>query len=735
MVGCGTSSATLPPTASPQATRSGPTPPPTATRPADATTSLQRIDEAAAAGTIDGDTATVFKLYAIFGDARLPNEYRGVPDPESGAGESFLREVRARFASMTPALQDAVGPFLVQPFYLGSWWDIQRMASSGVVPAAAVMAAAAVAAAVSNPTPTPPVPPCTPREPDTCQVSAEWTSIETLNGKVRIWYPRDLPGGQTQAERARSDIDTILWPELTALLGREPRSDGGFPGNGIDDRIDIAIVEPRDGLNPHVEDLRAANVTCQDTAGYVVLAPYERSLLAHEFAHLIQIAFPAPGGRNVCFSWDWIDEGVANWAAREIYPNDDSARVAARRFINQLEFRLDHHDDFHEYGTWLFFHDLARHAGTSIIGDIYDARASEADSLRAIDSVIPGGFAARWPEFARHAWNSDPVTSFREWVRVDTVPSPPWTPAPTIDLDGEVDQLIELEGLVLEPLSAWHLRFTVPPGVRSLGFYNGLGQTLRSFEAELGTVLTVGEAMPDSRGLRIEALLKINGAWQPPEDWTFLPYRHFCTDVAAERVEEIVFIVSNSEFADPARRLRAIGNPTTLFASNIGCARWEGDITWTWRNESGHETVTGRNLVFERDPTQVAPFGGGHTVNYMLTSGTLDWEYDFAYDSDCTDTGRNTGIRAETFHVFLTVNYVLTGPYYRAATATIRAEGTETITLACAGQPDERREHQPALSFPGGAAPDVIDDDGATIAGTYREGNLTTEWNLVAVRE
>ncbi len=199
----------------------------------------------------------------------------------------------------------------------------------------------------------------------------------------------------------------------------------------------------------------------------------------------------------MCESWDWIDEGVGNWAVSVLYPEDGRGDGAGRRFVNQLEFSLDHADDVREYGTWLVWYYLSKQHGPAVIGDIYRARASQAESLKAIDQAIPGGFSENWKEFVLYAWNRDPVTYFQDWVDFQGSPEQLRGTLPPMGLDGEVDQLIELEDLVLEPLSAWHLHFTVPDEVRSIGFYNGLAYTLELTDTESGSLLLASPNMPD----------------------------------------------------------------------------------------------------------------------------------------------------------------------------------------------------------------------------------------------
>lgn len=90
------------------------------------------------------------------------------------------------------------------------------------------------------------------------------------------------------------------------------------------------------------------------------------------------------------------------------------------------------------------------------------------------------------------------------------------------------------------------------------------------------------EPLADERkhGANIQALFKINGAWQPAEDWTDRPFGFFCRDWQAERIEELALIVSNSEWQDREHVLERAGEAPRLVVSNIGCHKWEGMITY-----------------------------------------------------------------------------------------------------------------------------------------------------------
>ena len=75
---------------------------------------------------------------------------------------------------------------------------------------------------------------------------------------------------------------------------------------------------------------------------------------------------------------------------------------------------LDTEGKGREYGVYLLFLYLSRSFGDKVVKWIWDATVTH-DSLEAINSVIPGGFEARWPEFALFLWNRDPVDKFNAW--------------------------------------------------------------------------------------------------------------------------------------------------------------------------------------------------------------------------------------------------------------------------------------------------------------------------------
>ena len=89
--------------------------------------------------------------------------------------------------------------------------------------------------------------------------------------------------------------------------------------------------------------------------------------------------------------------------------------------------------------------------------------------------------------------------------------------------------------------------------------------------------------LPDREFIKLQALKKIGGQWQAPEDWTAERYKQFCLDQQDERIEELLLIVSNSE-ANRATEMPFMipaTFPMQLSTSNVGCWAWVGEASTT----------------------------------------------------------------------------------------------------------------------------------------------------------
>jgi hypothetical protein len=73
-------------------------------------TSLQLVAESLTRGEIDEDTATLYRVYSVVDDSKLPSAYRGTAPIRDGT--SVLREARSRYDSLRPETQVKLDPYL-----------------------------------------------------------------------------------------------------------------------------------------------------------------------------------------------------------------------------------------------------------------------------------------------------------------------------------------------------------------------------------------------------------------------------------------------------------------------------------------------------------------------------------------------------------------------------------------------------------------------------------------------
>ena len=80
------------------------------------------IAAAMAAGRLSAEEALIYRVYALFGDERLPTAYDGAPDSRAAVS---LRQVSGQLPALSPATQEILRPFLIPPIYADSWFGRQ----------------------------------------------------------------------------------------------------------------------------------------------------------------------------------------------------------------------------------------------------------------------------------------------------------------------------------------------------------------------------------------------------------------------------------------------------------------------------------------------------------------------------------------------------------------------------------------------------------------------------------
>lgn len=641
--------------------------------PSSGATSVQLIDAALANGSISNEQALIYKMFAEFGDLRLPAEFRGAPSPNLDS--RIVEEVARVLPTLSAQTQALLQPFFILPVYEGSWAALRASepasATTGVQARGMRVMAAAEAAADDN-----------------C-VYGRTSSFDTLvTAHTNIHYRAATPGTDpsTQVDHVRGlrtaqivarYIEEILTAEST-LFGRTPPSDAGIDSgcNGGDGALDITIVPSSWWLNDFGNGATRAitmaySGVCGPRPSHILMRALSayldpnldsqggadkqvRDALAHEVFHTIEFGYSHATGN--CADYDWLGEATANWVIDYVYPDDSAATsssfyraeqgYAAGYMYKEHSKPIDQAgvpgdaDKTNGYSDYVFLFYLARAQGAGTIKSIWDATASQ-DSVGALKAGVPD-LSASWHRFALTAWNDyqrGQKDQFHDWDQLEwgmkkALDTPfQGSPRPTeVKLEGQSSREIELlqtaSGDQIERLSFHYdyLKFS-DDTVRSVTFEN----------------LAAGSG-PDQ--LRIRALLKINGQWSE-EDWSDQAdpdnaFKTYCRDEHDEHIEEMVIVYSNGDPERPSPPIQISQRPKLSF-SNVGCHGWTGTskvsvtdpfgatiefsaaVTFEVNEELSEFDVYGRTYKVKTGMATVEGEGGpeGCRYTYTLSSGPI----------------------------------------------------------------------------------------------------------------
>ncbi|MEO8525002.1 MAG: Ig-like domain-containing protein [Caldimonas sp.] len=593
------------------------------------------IDSAEAEGRIGAEEALSYRVFALFGDARLPAAFAGAPSELPD--HLLLRELSGRLPTLSPAAREALTPFLIPPVYAQSWYA-QEAASVGATPATGKKRRADVTVNCFF---------AQPQLGATVRSTAHF-NIHTVFSDDMLQGDDDKPTTETVSDFIVSVVEEVYQSE-TQLFKRFPLPDTKENCNGGDGAFDIY-------LHPLASRTKAVTVAypgrCESVPAFMILNTNElflsmklakasqplaskkkewKSYIAHEFLHALQFGMDRSAA---CADYKWLDEATATWVMDHVEPGanfEDGgtgvatpgfARRQGRFFANYLynDHRVsienaspESNPELNGYGDYLFFQYLARTYQPETIKAILDATEGRG-SVEAMASALDakGGMKAIWPEFARTLWNDDVNKVLDDWSRLDNydfglaaIYSPSTqatlTTASTklktmeIDQKGRPRQSFKLLDNALSKSGAFyeiqprsfhyeHLKFS-DATVSSLYFFNPVA------------------ALPNREFMKVQVKLKVGGSWRDFEDWTGEPYKQLCRDKKDERVEELILIVSNSEVNRggevPFRYPSLV--PMLASTSNVGCWKWQGAAsTVVTGTIPGPSTSTGRgDATFE----------------------------------------------------------------------------------------------------------------------------------------
>ena len=549
-------------------------------------TSFELIDEALAASDIDEQEALMYRIFADFGDERLPDEYRGsAGDVEESA---ILHQAMTVLETLREDVREAIEPYLLPPSAPGSWVELREAAAVG-------------------------------------SAAIQW---ETTSGEhVKVWWHSERTEDAAKATAIRTELENKIWPTLVDYMGEDhaPFSDIAEANNGSDGLFDVYLVHnapSKPGEDPvlgYVSTYR----NCENAPAFMALNsrreinPELFSTVAHEFMHAIQFTYDV----GACADYNWMFEATATWAENFVYPTVNAEHGFAQKFFDGEEVPLETwvYKDPRQYGAYIFFYFLEKRYGdVNVVRDIWNA-SGNTDSLKAIESVIGGngGFENVWPEFAVYNWNREPYEQYTTWDHL--FPSAPYNHE-FVDLPNAQPKSFSLK-TDLKHVTQKHYSFEFNDSVRSVTVKNPYANT-------------------EVPGARVQALeMFADSGWLPEvEDWTALDEVHFCRDKPEEDIEELVLIVSNSKHDDRSHVLNA--GDIEVTASPVGCEGWNGTAQAEVYYFDATYRVTVDNIRFAPDPDNKK---GGRYQGYELAqSGPIHWHAEGTWPNGCPVSGTMT---------------------------------------------------------------------------------------------
>lgn len=507
--------------------------------------SIDLIDRALAAGQISADTAALYRVFALFADGRLPAAYRG--DDSAIYAGAVLGGVIDQLAGLAPATRAEIEPFLTPPDEPGSWYSRPQLAEGAAL----------------------------------AQAEPEWRYLPHPTHPLTVVFDRRVPRHEELANLVFVEAANTIWPNLTELMDREPRSySSRLPGRFIIYLVDRA---PR----------AVATRGCERSQSHVLFNPanYERAELAALMMEAILYSYDL---LRDCEEYRWLRTATAIWAADRVYPGDQYEHKFAARWLDSTHFPLNEPDRIggesgpqswrgdRQAGSYLLPFYMARELKRpELMREIW-ANAFQFTSLQAVNASLPGNFAQQWPLFASRNWNRGPERQYQSYDRL-TVGA--YENGQVLKLDGQPARKVELLSDVRYLAARYHRLVIGDPKISTITLENPF-------------------ARGDWPTAKVALWVRISGSdvWTPREDVTSQRMKSFCLDLRRERVAEMMVLVTNSEWRDTSHVLEP-ATPLQLHLSNVGCRAWSGTVNYT----SEYEDPTGArrerhvtNVTFER---------------------------------------------------------------------------------------------------------------------------------------
>lgn len=605
--------------------------------PAEFSSSLENIEAARINGSLSDVDAIRYKVFAVFGDPRLPGDFASDGRVH---GTPVMLELAAMFDALPANVQDELRPFTLAPDEPGNWLE-----------------------AIGQ-------------QPNIQKGGAGPLGVDIAGGKVRLTWSTTLNDGELEAvQSVLAAAIEFAYEQLVGLMGKEPVPHTVGEPYSIH-LIDYPFAADYGVTTPRYVDPGSNVLSSHITIHLAKTGPPSNAMTAataaHELMHAIQSAYNVVDLSSN--SAHWLSESTATWSEHFVFPINDTEHEYASSLTRRSAIGMSLDDTspndnlVEEYAGYLFHQSAVSDAGPELIRTIWELNEGD-KPLAALDGALGGELSKLWPKFLARLWNADPLPFFRELdqlndsIFADTGGA---SAAPALS-NGQVR--FSLRGMPTQSLSYLSAEYILldlsDPAIRTVVFANGLTFDVKkqttmfspTDEAYIGTRRDAEQR----KGLNVQVMAKADGEWMPEAyDVTDVAFLSFCNDYVEERVEELLFIFSNGRWKDGDRAPVSPNNePSQVFVSNMGCGDWEGlastELSITEPDRTLNEKLTVTPLRIERQRlTREMIFqgagqrqigdeiftadGGVFTMDrYTITRADADWSV-----SGSTDNGNNS---------------------------------------------------------------------------------------------
>jgi len=552
---------------------------------AEGDTSIELLDKAVADKKLDAETALVYKVYAVYGDDKLPAEYNGKFFYE---GTQVVREMTEKWDKLSKKTKELLAPFTKRPDEDGSWMNLKYGEAEPKPTSWLYGNAYAV-------------------RPGT--YTEYFTSTDE---KVKIWYPSAPAIADTGEKMAKMitahlDNDAII-EKFEALLQKQLMSDGTKGGDG---KLDIYVAPIGSNLGLTYAE------TATPTPSHILMNlsigvnsdTVLKTTLAHEIFHSFQYTYKHDASRD-----NWWAEATAVWSEDFIYPSANTEHEWLDLFMPypMTEADKENPPKNHHYATYILPYFITKNFGDDFMRKSWEACVS-GPCIDGIDKNITGGLKDQWKEFTLWNYNKEPAKFYTDMgsfpadssaqsanYKQEMVADTPETTFETEKLNPLSAGLSEVLNMVADKDKIKKLTFT----------------DLENF---------TGKADSTS----IKAVIYYKNGKNAVEDWAKLKKRSFCIDSNEEDFEKVVLIFSNSDKKKevPSAKLKVVSK-NSCFEINQDDKR-TGAVHYKWNTGS----VSANTTIDTRsdgepvaDPPKDADFA-------YQTKWKLWWEFEQVRDA------------------------------------------------------------------------------------------------------